>query len=299
MQQQREAQRSQLRLPSAATTATAAAATAAAGGSWSSLSASNEKSGVSGHGRHCSCASIVATSSMRARCRCSKYALDCSLIDRRKCSDAAPLSRRRRRARHTALRAARAAAAASPIAPLLAEYERTCEVVNSRLAERVMSNYNLFVQGMSKIHELGLDLHQSAVICKNGRRLVQQTKGALTTHGIIVTAKHRKRQLYASVAADLRELQNIVANERRLREALEEGDFVTSIELALTGRELLRAYEQFTCLASFSSYVQTSWELLQRRLENSVRDVVRQFDALAYERTLIGHRRMGKVRTVD
>ena len=33
MQQQREAQRSQLRLPSAATTATAAAATAAAGGS--------------------------------------------------------------------------------------------------------------------------------------------------------------------------------------------------------------------------------------------------------------------------
>jgi queuine/archaeosine tRNA-ribosyltransferase len=94
-----------------------------------------------------------------------------------------------------------------------------------------MSNYNLFVQGMTKIHELGLDLHQSAVICKNGRRLVQQTKGALTTHGIIVTAKHRKRQLYASVLADLHEVQVILSNERRIREALEEGDFPRAIEL--------------------------------------------------------------------
>lgn len=182
----------------------------------------------------------------------------------------------------------------SLILPLLTEYERTIGVVNARLAERVMKNYNLFVQGMTKIHEMGQDLHQSAVICKNGRRLVQQTKGALTTHGIIVVAKHRKRQLYASICADLAEVQAILANERLLRQALEEGDFPKAIELCLACRESLRAYEQFTCLASFGTYVQSSWELLQRRLENAVRDVVRSYDALAYERVLIAHRRMGR-----
>jgi hypothetical protein len=180
------------------------------------------------------------------------------------------------------------------IAPLLAEYERTIGIVNARLAERVMKNYNLFVQGMTKIHEMGQDLHQSAVICKNGRRLVQQTKGALTTHGIIVVAKHRKRQLYASICADLVEVQEILANERLLREALEEGDYPKAIELCLACRDALRSYEQFTCLASFGTYVQSSWELLQRRLENAVRDVVRSYDALAYERVLLAHRRMGR-----
>ena len=69
-------------------------------------------------------------------------------------------------ARHTLLRLASATPApdASPVAALLAEYERALEVVNSRLAERVMSNYSLFVSGMSKIHELGQDLQQSAVM---------------------------------------------------------------------------------------------------------------------------------------
>lgn len=60
------------------------------------------------------------------------------------------------------------------IQTLIGEYERTLSVVNTRLADRVMNNYNLFVAGMGKIHELGLDLQQSAVICKNGRRVVQK-----------------------------------------------------------------------------------------------------------------------------
>jgi hypothetical protein len=60
------------------------------------------------------------------------------------------------------------------MASLVREYEQTLAVVNTQLADRVMNNYSLFVQGMGKIHELGLDLQQSAVICKNGRRVIQQ-----------------------------------------------------------------------------------------------------------------------------
>jgi hypothetical protein len=157
-----------------------------------------------------------------------------------------------------------------------------------------MSNSSLFIHGMAKIHEIGLDLQQSAVMCKNGRRLLAQTKTALTTHGLVIRAKHRKRQLYRGIAADLTEIQLILSNERHLRDALNEGDFPRAIALCVACHASLRAYEQFTCLASFQSYVQSSWELLQRRVESAVRDVVRKFDATTYERVLVAHRRMGR-----
>jgi syndetin len=157
-----------------------------------------------------------------------------------------------------------------------------------------MSNSSLFIHGMAKIHEIGLDLQQSAVMCKNGRRLLAQTKTALTTHGLVIRAKHRKRELYRGIAADLTEIQLILSNERHLRDALNEGDFPRAIALCVACHASLRAYEQFTCLASFQSYVQSSWELLQRRVESAVRDVVRKFDATTYERVLVAHRRMGR-----
>jgi hypothetical protein len=155
-----------------------------------------------------------------------------------------------------------------------------------------MSNYSLFVHGMAKIHEIGLDLQQSAVMCKNGRRLLAQTKQALTTHGLVIRAKHRKRELYRGIGADLNEIQQILSNERTLRDAVDEGDFPRAIELCVACHASLRAYEQFTCLSSFQSYVQSSWEALQRRVESAVRDVVRKFDPLTYERVLIAYRRM-------
>ena len=86
---------------------------------------------------------------------------------------------------------------------------------------------------------------------KNGRRVLASTKQALTTHGLLVSAKHRKRELYSGIATDLKEVQVIRANERRLRDALEDGDYPLAIELCVACREALRSYDQLTALSSF------------------------------------------------
>ena len=110
----------------------------------------------------------------------------------------------------------------------------------------------------------------------------------------MVRAKQRKRELYSGVAADLAEIDAIRAAERLLRDALDEGDWPRAIELCVQCRQALAAYAQFTCLASFSALVQRSWDALESRLEHGLREVVGTFDAVAYHRLLVAHRRMGR-----
>ena len=56
---------------------------------------------------------------------------------------------------------------------------------------------------MTHIHDLGLDLQTSAVVCKNGRRNLRNAKEQLTDRVAVIVSKYRKRQMYKVTMATI------------------------------------------------------------------------------------------------
>lgn len=82
------------------------------------------------------------------------------------------------------------------LADLIKVRNRQHDIVNSQLSDRVMSNYDAFVQGMMKIKELGDDLKTTAVLCRNGRANLYKANHDLISGPLAVVATNRKRILY-------------------------------------------------------------------------------------------------------
>ena len=74
---------------------------------------------------------------------------------------------------------------------MIEKKEAVLEVLNGRLFTRVMSSYGAFVQGMTQIGELSGDLQQSTIMCKNGRRNLQNVRSQLTRGGVVILAAFR------------------------------------------------------------------------------------------------------------
>lgn len=102
----------------------------------------------------------------------------------------------------------------------LKEKERSLDAINSKLSNKVMSNYAAFgesppphpprrhlqpthhhphiitVKGMTQIHELGTDLEQSGTVCKDGRQQLARAKNELIQRVLVILAKNKKKQTY-------------------------------------------------------------------------------------------------------
>jgi hypothetical protein len=88
--------------------------------------------------------------------------------------------------------------------PLSAEYlnvellrhEKALECINTQLAKTVMENYTSFVQGMTKVQEVGMDLTKTSILCKHGRKRLQQAQDDVVKGGLSVLAKYRQRKSF-------------------------------------------------------------------------------------------------------
>ena len=70
------------------------------------------------------------------------------------------------------------------------------EVVNSRLHQNVISNYNEFVKGMIQIRELGVDLETTVQLCRDGRSILKKADHNLISAPARIISSNRKRKLY-------------------------------------------------------------------------------------------------------
>jgi hypothetical protein len=73
--------------------------------------------------------------------------------------------------------------------------ERTQQLIESALSDRVMKNYSAFVQGMTQIQQIGSDLHLTAFLCKASRQRLAKAKEELTHSSLVVLANYRKTQV--------------------------------------------------------------------------------------------------------
>ncbi|PRP80852.1 coiled-coil domain-containing protein [Planoprotostelium fungivorum] len=176
----------------------------------------------------------------------------------------------------------------------LKEKERCLDAINSKLSNKVMSNYNAFVKGMTQIHELGMDLEQSAAVCKDGRQSLARAKGELIQRVLVILAKNKKKQTFTKILNQLLEIKRILVIETQLKEELSEGNFPGAIALCLECRNLINNCKQFKCVGQLNSGLKQNYEEVQSRLQKSLAEVVRTFEPVSYEKILIGFRMSGQ-----
>eukprot|EP01119_Soliformovum_irregulare_P017840 TRINITY_DN5361_c0_g1_i1.p1 TRINITY_DN5361_c0_g1~~TRINITY_DN5361_c0_g1_i1.p1 ORF type:complete len:938 (+),score=326.83 TRINITY_DN5361_c0_g1_i1:314-2815(+) len=174
------------------------------------------------------------------------------------------------------------------------EKEKALDIISSKLSKQVMSNYGSFVQAMTEIHQLGVDLQTSAMVCKDGRANLQQAKQELIQRVIVILAEHRRRQMYKHILENLTDIRKLMSLSDELKRKLEEGDYPRAIELFLECSSSLNDLRQFTAVQELGNSLQKQYNLIQEKLDVSLIQTLRSFNQLNYERILVAYRLLGQ-----
>ena len=80
--------------------------------------------------------------------------------------------------------------------------------------------------------------------------------------------------------------------EKELYQLMEEGDYPAAIRLMLRHRAAIASCSQFHAIRQLDNNIQKAYKTLSKKIEDSLIAVLGSFDALNYERILIGHKLM-------
>eukprot|EP01114_Cavostelium_apophysatum_P008475 TRINITY_DN2099_c0_g1_i1.p1 TRINITY_DN2099_c0_g1~~TRINITY_DN2099_c0_g1_i1.p1 ORF type:complete len:934 (-),score=252.92 TRINITY_DN2099_c0_g1_i1:24-2825(-) len=172
----------------------------------------------------------------------------------------------------------------------LFEKERALDQITSKLSQKVMSNYNAFVEAMSHINDLATDLQISASVCKSGRHNLNTTKEHLILRVLTILVKYRKRQRYKEIIESLVNIKRIKLLDGMLKQALEEGDFPKAIQLCVDCGAEFDANKQFTCVKELAASMKDCYSLVQDKVDGALAETCSSFNAVNYERILVAYR---------
>jgi len=174
------------------------------------------------------------------------------------------------------------------------QFSRSMDYVNSKLYNRVRKNYTEFVQGMSQIHEIGVELQRSTVMCSNGRRTLAQTKRNLTTTAFVIMSKYSKRNLLQHMYMDLSQIKDIVTLERLLKQTLSDGDYPATIKLYLECRNTITQHMHYRCVPELDSNLKQIYHVVQERIDKDFFNSCREFNSTTYQRVFQAYKLLGR-----
>eukprot|EP01132_Coremiostelium_polycephalum_P001223 gene1223-1545_t len=178
------------------------------------------------------------------------------------------------------------------------QFSRSMDYVNSKLYNRVRKNYTEFVDGMSQIHEIGVELQRSTVVCSNSRRTLAETKKKLTNTAFVVMHKYNKRQMLHNILVDLSKIKDIVTLERLLKQTLSDGDYPTTIKLYLECRETITQNRHYHCVPELDRNLQEIYHVVQERIDKDFFNSCRSFNPKTYERVFTAYKLLGRANLI-
>eukprot|EP00727_Mastigamoeba_balamuthi_P012514 m51a1_g7886 hypothetical protein (999) ;mRNA; r:68349-72368 len=189
------------------------------------------------------------------------------------------------------------------------EHEHALENVNTDISTRVLNSYNEFVEGMGRIHEVGVNLQLSAVVCKNGRLSLKQAKQELAQSSLVIASKYRRQQIYKALISTLEDIKRVSNCTRDLDTQLTDGDYLEAIvklrETEKMAADLARlmvpkasaggvTYVRLRCVESLLRSIEGAGELLRRRLDDGLRQVMLSFDNVMYTNLIRAFQLLGR-----
>lgn len=152
------------------------------------------------------------------------------------------------------------------------------EVITHMLAEKVKKNYNAFVQGFAKIHEVGSDLEQTASLCGSSRQQLQDLDEHLVANSKKIVERQNRQRILRDLTNTLEDLRTLLDMERRIFEVIEDEDFPRAITLVNAFLEMSQHYSQFNCLQSMNANAKGTFAAVQKRMDDSTRELCREFN---------------------
>lgn len=170
------------------------------------------------------------------------------------------------------------------------------DVVNSKLSTLIMNSYGAFVQGMSQIHELDVDLQQSAVMCRTGRNYLGSIKGELTNPSLVILAKYRKQQAFLHIMNELTRMKAVLSEESSLKRLLAEGDYPAAISKCISCQKALGSLLQYSGVQGLRRNFSEHYKVTQDRLDEALQQLccTFPFSPSSFQKVVAAYRILGK-----
>ena len=185
------------------------------------------------------------------------------------------------------------------------EHNRAREIVSGDLSKRVLDSYNDFVEGMQRIHEVGVNIQQSTTICASSRLSLKMARTTVTEAALEIAAKYRRQQRYLRMLETLKAVKTAATCVRDVAALLESDDLegaVAALQRAQGVVAALRSMEaasptpdkRLICVEGLEASVAKSAALVNSSVDTGMREVCQAFNSERYGSLLRAYTGLGR-----
>lgn len=125
-------------------------------------------------------------------------------------------------------------------------------MVEVKLSSKVMNSYGQFVNAMNDVQQLGDDLHDSLIICKDTRSEIISSKEMLAINGMTIVGLYRRRQKQFKSLTIMVKLQQFIKQRKLMVEMTKTGDFAQAFNLCINIRDLYNSLSGLSCVSKIA-----------------------------------------------
>lgn len=172
--------------------------------------------------------------------------------------------------------------------------------VYRKIYDLVFANYTAYVQELENVTALETSLLDASRTCVSARRQLRMAKEGVSSGGLGLLAKHKKRERLKVLLEVLKKFKTLQRARDRLNELLEEGDYPSATQLCIECQQAIETYKHFTCVSQLAVSLQDIQSVIETELEQALSLVATDFNPIKYELVQDAYRILGKTqRAVD
>eukprot|EP01080_Neovahlkampfia_damariscottae_P008013 gene8013-12478_t len=175
----------------------------------------------------------------------------------------------------------------------LEKYQESLAYVTSKLTSTVVNNYTKFVNGLSKVKEVGEDLEQASQMAHRGRSSLSEAKESVVKGGFNIIFSHRKRKTLSSLCQILEVVQSLKIKEDVIEAHIRDKEFPDAVEKLNSLIEELKEYKNINSLVDLSSKTAEYSEMISHKLDDSLLKICNYFEKSLYSRIVHGYVLLG------
>jgi len=146
------------------------------------------------------------------------------------------------------------------------------------ISKQVREHHEVFMQGIVNIHDIGLDVAQTRVLCHNTRQALKAADQGLVLGITSVLVKKRRKARMMSLISHLSRIRSALLLEAELDLQLTRDDFPSAILAYRRCHCAVQSLPPFSCLAGLRERMRTGKSLIKRRLREKLGLLCRTFN---------------------
>ncbi|XP_059150713.1 syndetin-like isoform X2 [Physella acuta] len=171
------------------------------------------------------------------------------------------------------------------------------QAVTKRVSELILQNHPAYATELQRVMDLQRTLRSAGLVCRSGRRQLNEARENFTIASLGLLANYRKRQQLIGLLKSLGTIKTLQRTDLRLREMMEEEDYCGAIQLCLECQKAASTFKHYRCISELSSKLQDTLEMIEEQLDVALSKTCAGFDQLHYQKVQRAYKQLGKTQT--